>query len=62
MQIRFSPDIIIPPMAVNDATATPLGFKEWHSAVKPTIFIDRKLVVTDKAEFEGVATLELHYL
>ncbi|WP_114155203.1 hypothetical protein [Chromobacterium haemolyticum] len=50
------------PMAVNDATATPLGFKEWHSAVKPTIFIDRKLVVTDKAEFEGVATLELHYL
>lgn len=50
------------PMAKDGVEATPLGFKEWHSAVRPSIFIDRKLVVKDKAEFEGVATLELHYL
>ncbi|WP_227103926.1 hypothetical protein [Chromobacterium rhizoryzae] len=50
------------PMKKDGDTATPLGFKEWHSAVKPTIFIDRKLAVKDKAEFEGVATLELNYL
>lgn len=50
------------PIAKGDASASPMDFKEWYSAVKPTIYIDRKLAVKDKAEFEGMVTLELHYL